>query len=209
MAKKNQYARHARKKHFLEGFADGFDAKGNVKNTVFETGKDLLVGVLGGGLVGSAIGKPSLLVGILTTGIGHYSGNRLAQLFGLGLMASNGFQKNASVNGVDNMDGMDGIKDRVLAYRDSFAQKFYIDKFLKKKAATTTVGAIPGTEDVGDVQYFNYGDSMGDLAALDDIEQQLADSALAYQQQITGPDMEPVGDLEPIGELADVEERLY
>lgn len=207
MAKKNQYARHARKKHFLEGFADGFDAKGNVKNTVFETGKDLLVGVLGGGLVGSAIGKPSLLVGIVTTGIGHYSGNRLAQLFGLGLMASNGFQKNASVNG---LDGLEGVKERMLAYRDTFAQKFYIDKFLKKKTAATTVGAVPGTEDVGDVQYFNYGDSMnGDLAALDDIEQQLAESAFAYQHQITGPDLEPVGDLEPMGELADVEERLY
>src|SRR5437762_11592738 len=97
--KKNRYAKKAKKKHFLSGMNGELPTKGNPKNTVLETGKDVLVGVLGGGLIGAAIGKPSLIVGIATTGVGHFTGNKLVQILGIGMMAASGFNKSTSVNG--------------------------------------------------------------------------------------------------------------
>jgi hypothetical protein len=78
--------------------------EGSIKNTALETGKEILVCVLGGGLIGAAIGKPSLAIGIVTTGFGHYSGNKLTQLLGIGMMAANGFQKSSSVSGLEGLE---------------------------------------------------------------------------------------------------------
>ena len=183
--------------------------------TAVETGKDLLIGVVGGGLAGAMIGKPSLLVGILVTGAGHFSNNRLAQLLGIGMMASNGFQPSSS--GTNGLDGLDGVKDRLMAYKDTFSQKFYLDKFMKKTATlpATTAG-------IGEVQYFTYPDALnGDLAALNEIENQLAESALEFQgtagdlpdvsgelPEMTGDLPEMTGDL-PDYQVGDMEDRLY
>ncbi len=169
--KKNRYQKQAKKKNFLAGMNEGLPTKGNVKNSLLETGKDILVGVLGGGLIGAAIGRPSLLIGIAATGAGHFTDNRLVQLIGVGMMASNGFQKNNSVNG---LEGMNGIKERLKAYRESFSEKLYLDKILKKKASM---------EGFGELQYFTYPDSSMNtgLAALDDIENQIAESARIFQ----------------------------
>ena len=186
-AKKNRYQKKATKKGFLAGLNEGLPTKGNLKNTVMETGLSLLVGVLGGGLIGAAIGRPSLLAGLLATGAGHYSDSKLLQLFGVGMMAANGFQKGNSVSG---LEGLDGIKERLQAYRETFSEKLYLDKLLKKKAAI---------EGFGDLQYFTYPDSSmnAGLAALDDIEQQIADSARQFQSRVAGGGYElEMGDLE-------------
>ncbi len=182
--KKNRYKSRANKKHFLSGLQDGLPTKGNAKNTALETGKDILVAVLGGGLIGAAIGKPSMVVGLATTGFGHYSGNRIVQLLGVGMMAANGFNKsNAAVSG---LEGLAGVKERLQAYKESMSEKFYLDKILKKKSS--------GTSGVGELQYFTYPDSMnGNLAALDDIEQQIEDSARQFQGQMSGDDDLQIG----------------
>lgn len=171
--KKNSYAKKARKKGFMHGMNNGLPTKGNVKNTLLETGKDLLVGVIGGGLVGAAIGKPSLAVGTLLTGVGHYTDNRLATLFGIGIMASNGFQRSKTVSG---LDGMDGIKDRLLAYKESFGEKLYLDKFTKGKSEATN--------GMGSVQYFSYPEEAYTIngPSLDEIEEQIAESGRKYYQ---------------------------
>jgi len=74
--------------------------------------------------------------------------------------------------------------------------------------AATTAG-------IGEVQYFTYPEAInGDLAALSDIENQLAQSALQFQgtaadfSEMTGDLPEIAGDLPdtPVGE---VEDRLY
>ena len=175
----------------MQGLNSELKAKGNLKNTALETGKGILVGVLGGGLLGAAIGRPSLMVGLVTTGVGHYTGSRMTQLLGLGMMAANGFQKSTSVSG---LEGMEGVKQRVQAYKESFAEKLYLDKFKKKSGAATTNG-------FGNLQYFSYPSQefSGDLAALNDIEQQLTDSALQYQGQL--PEAE--------GDMIDMEDRLF
>jgi hypothetical protein len=171
-SRKKQYAKKAKRKGFMQGFGSQLDTKGNVKNTALETGKDILVGVLGGGLIGAAIGKPSLIVGIVTTGVGHYSGNKLTQLLGLGIMAANGLQKNTTVSG---LEGMDGVKERVQAFKQGFTDRLYLDKLKNKTSSATTSG-------FGDLQYFSYPNN--DLAALDAIEDQLTDSAMQFQGEM-------------------------
>jgi hypothetical protein len=182
MSKKNRYNKQARKKHFLSGLNDSLATKGNAKNSALATGKDILIGVLGGGLIGAAIGRPSFLVGIVTTGAGHYADSKLVQLLGIGMMAANGFQKSSSVNG---LEGMDGVKERLKAYKDTFGEKLYLDKLLKKAAAVT------GTDGFGELQYFTYPDNSmnGSLAALDDIEQQIEESARQFQGQLRGEEI--------------------
>jgi len=188
--KKNRYSQKAKKKHFLSGMNEELPTKGNAKNTLLETGKDILIGVLGGGLIGAVIGKPSLAVGIITTGAGHYTDNKLIQLLGIGMMAANGFQKSGSVSG---LEGLEGVKERLQAYRESLSEKFYLDKILKKKGATNGFGEL---------QYFSYpGSSVnGELAALDDIENQLAESAMQFQ--MNGNEDLQVG-------IIEMEDRLY
>lgn len=195
MAKaKNTYKKNARKKNFLKGMNEQLPTKGNVKNTVLETGKDLLVAVLGGGLIGSAIGRPSLAVGLITTGTGHYTQNRLLTLLGIGMMAANGFQRGKTVNG---LEGLDGIKERLTAYKENFSEKLYLDKIIKQKSAAAAANGI------GELQYFNYpGEMNGGLNALDTIEQQLIESGMQFQQMqgAAMPEMEAEEDWE---------ERLY
>jgi hypothetical protein len=183
--RKTQYAKKAKRQSFMQGFGSELKTKGNVKNTALETGKDILVCVLGGGLIGAAIGRPSLAVGILTTGVGHYSGNKLTQLLGLGMMAANGFQRNTTVSGIE---GLDGVKERVQAFKESFSERLYLDK-IKKSSSGTTSG-------FGDLQYFSYPNN--DLAALDAIEDQLTDSAMQFQGQLPEAeyDMGDIGDLD-------------
>jgi hypothetical protein len=141
------------------------------------------------------IGKPALPVGIVVTGAGHYTGNKLIQLLGIGIMAANTFQK--ATSSVSGLEGLDGVKERLQAYRESMKEKFFLDKLMKKKSTTaqTTAG-------MGELQYFSYPSDMnGHLAALDDIEQQIADSAMQFQGQMYGDEDYQVGLLE--------EERLY
>jgi hypothetical protein len=179
---------------------EGLPTKGDAKNTMLETGKDILIGVLGGGLIGAVVGKPSLAVGIVTTGVGHYTGNKLVQVLGIGIMAGSGFQKSTTVSG---LGGLDGVKERLQAYKESMKEKFYLDKIMKKKAAAATSG-------FGELQYFTYPDSSmnGSLAALDDIEQQIAESAMRFsgqfrdQEDLTGDEDFQVG-------IVELEERLF
>jgi hypothetical protein len=201
MASKNKYAKKAERAQLL-AMTNGLDTKGNVKNTLIETGKDLLVGVIAGGLAGSAIGKPSLAIGVGVAAFGHYRGSRLLSLFGIGMMAANGFQS-SSVNGVD--DGMEGVKDRVIAFKDSFSQKLYLDKIIKKKAANTVTG-------IGDLQYFNYANEVAGLAALNNVEDQIENSALARLQMsgtsIGAADEALPGMQGPLAELSDVSDYI-
>jgi hypothetical protein len=164
---KNRYKKQAKKKGFLSGMNEGLKTKGDIKNSSLETGKDLLIGVIGGGLIGAAVGKPSLLVGIATTLGGHYSGNKLVQILGLGIMTGGTFKSTAAVSG---LEGLDGVKERLQAFKTVLSDKFFLDK-IKKKASSTN--------GIGELQYFTYPD--GELAALNDIERQIEESAYQFQ----------------------------
>lgn len=191
-AKRNAYEKQTKKKGFLSGITDDLSTKGDMKNSAIETVKDLLVGVLGGGVVGAAIGKTSLLVGAAVTGIGHFTKSRLTSIFGIGMMASNGFQgTDKSVSGTDeNKPFVEGVKERILNFKDSMKQKLFVDKLLKPKdeASATTNG-------MGEVKYFVYPNgeevtpqlNLGSMNDLERIERQIAESGAQFvNKQIQG-----------------------
>lgn len=205
---KNKRQAKAQKQKMLTGLMQPLQTKSNMQNTLLETGKDLIIGVVGGGFTGAAIGKPSLIIGILSTGAGHFLGNRLLASFGMGMMASNGFQNKSSVKGIDEMEGFDGAKERIATYKDSFIEKTYLDKI--KALANKNK---KGTDGLGEVQYFTYPQNFlsgaeDDLRALNLIEQQVMNQG--YQTaQVRG--LDEVGSLEEIGSLDAVsfEEAIY
>lgn len=178
--RKRPFGRRARSKSLLGSLGTRLDTKGNGKHAALETGKDFVLSVLVGGVVAAIIGKPSLLVGAGVTGLGHYLGSPVASHIGVGMMASTvGSMMNGT--GVSGIDGLDGVKERLAAFRKSLAERTYIDKIFKRPA---DVAGAP----VGDLQYFDYGRMAGilpqrelygemgepdDLAALDDIERQI------------------------------------
>ena len=191
MAKKknSNKKQQAHRQSVLSGVVMQLHPEGNLKDTALITVRDLLVGVVIGGAAGAAIGKPSLLIGAAITGFGHYKKVPLATLFGVGMMASNGFQSANTVKGVDK-DVMDGIKDRLMAYKESFQEKLYLDKILKKAAPVNGMGKV---------QYFTYplANNAGasnvkelDMNALDRIEEHIRQSAedFANKNQVNGMD---------------------
>jgi hypothetical protein len=194
---KNEYHKSRTKKSTL-GFiaATHTNAKGNLKSSALETLIDLGVGVIGGGIVGSLIGKTSLVWGLGATGIGHYANNRYLTAMGMGMMAANGFQNKAGLNGVEGpeLEGIDGMKERFENFKNSFSEKLFLDKVMKKVAPAAHQ---EGANGVGNVQYFTYpnnetngvgqlGAGEVDMSALDHINKQIADSAKRFSQTTNG-----------------------
>ena len=69
---------------------------------------------------------------------------------------------------------MEGVKERLQAYKESLGEKFYLDKPEEKGA----------TNGIGELQYFSYPAHLSVVtAALDDIENQLAESARSFNEQ--------------------------
>lgn len=193
MEKKNSYAREANKKKVLGGLTADLETKGDVKNSAIETVKDLVVGVIAGGAVGAALGRVSLAVGAVVTGIGHYTKSRLASIFGVGMMAASGYQKpKEEMSGKDKPSMVDDAKERVVNFKDSFAEKLFLDKVLKsKKESTTDTGTTtseaPLEEPMGQLAEFDpveiedevFGAS-GSMDELDRIEEMIQASAGDY-----------------------------
>ena len=204
---KNSYEQEAQKKSLLGAITQDLETKGDMKNSAIETLKDVVIGVVAGGVAGSAIGRASL-IGAAVTGLGHYYKSRLASVFGVGMMAANGFQQSGEQMKGTPKEGLEGVlegaKERVMNFKDTFQQKLYLDKVLKSKQ---TEEKKEGTNGVGEVQYFTYpenkelGESTTkelDLTALDRIEKQVAESGAEFQKkQMTGPfPAEEMGELD-------------
>ncbi len=207
MAKKTtSIERNVRRKSALSGLTQPLETKGNLKNTAIETVKDLVAGVLAGGIAGAAIGRASLVVGTVITGIGHYTKSRLASIFGVGMMASNGFQKSGDqVSGTDDKEKgvVDGVKDRLTAYKESFMQKLFLDKILKKKQASTSGD---GTSGIGEVKYFVYPGNKNkelDMSELERIEKAVANSAEQFKQE------QQTEGIDGVKAMLDPEEKIY
>jgi hypothetical protein len=205
----NSYEKKAKKKELLGFIPD----TGNVKQAAMDTGRDLLIGAIGGGLAGAVLGRSSLLVGIAVTGISNYLKLKAGTSFGIGLMAAGGYQAISSVNG-PSLSGFEGVKERVQAFKEDLKQKLFLDKILKTKKTDEAVSGV------GEVQYFTYpgGNELEGNAALDHIEQQIAASAEAYDaQQVSGAyddemgdtdDSNLIGDTDEINIMGDVDENL-
>jgi hypothetical protein len=181
--KKNSYEKKAQQKQMLSGTAS---VRPGVKDTALITGRDILLGGIGGSLAGAIVGRSSFIVGMAVTGMGHYMGSGGASAFGIGMMASGGYQSMSS--GMDGLEkkGIEGVKERMMAYKDEFKRKLFLDKIIRsKKNADSTSDNING---MGEVQYFTYpnakelqGTGDLDMSALERIEQQVAASAKSFE----------------------------
>ena len=179
MSKKKEHEKAAKKKHTL-AIIKKLETKGNAKNSAIETVKDLAVGVIGGGLVGAAVGKPSLLVGLGTSMIGHYTGSSLATSFGLGMMASGGYQIGSDAVHGTSLSGLDEAKERMKSFGDNIKKRFYLDKIIKPKEKDES------TNGLGNVKYFKYPKSKEqelDMSALEHIEAQIAKAGAQYEEK--------------------------
>lgn len=177
MAKsKNSYQKAAQKKA-LSGTGDASTVE-KMKDAATELGKDIVVGVIGGGVAGAALGRLSFLVGAAVSGVGHFAKSRLASALGLGMMASGTYQTVSGMNGKP-AEGLEGVKERLLALKDDMKKRVFLDKVLKAKAPKTEEN---GTNGLGQVQYFVYPnseESMGelDMSALDKFHEQIQNHA--------------------------------
>ncbi|MFL5763568.1 MAG: hypothetical protein ACJ77K_06455 [Bacteroidia bacterium] len=203
--KKNKYVQQARQKT-LAGTpsAAHVETKSDFKKTAAYTGRDILFGGLAGSLAGAIVGRSSFLVGIAVTGAGHYFGSPSAAMFGVGMMASGGYQSvSASMNGVER-DGVDGIKDRFVNFKDNLKRQLFLDKIISKKTEDKT-DEEQSTNGVGSVQYFKHPASRDlDFSEADRLERQIEQSAKehAARQGVSGVyDPDDVNGLE--GEVQD------
>jgi hypothetical protein len=183
---KNRYKQRASKTKMMGNVLKTLPTKGSIKNSLIESSKDLVIGVVAGGFAGAAIGRPSLLIGFLASGAGHFLDNRLLTSAGLGMMASNSIVPKG-MQGLDSIDGLDGAKERVQAFKEGLMHKTYLDKVksLKRGKAKTISG-------LGEVQYFSYPQNMlegaqDELNFLNQIEHNLANN-IAIPQQVNGLD---------------------
>jgi hypothetical protein len=215
--KKNSYAKKATKQALLGSIAHD-EAKGSIKKSALETGRDILIGAVGGGLAGAVLGRASFLVGIAVTGAGHYMGSEGTAAFGVGMMASGGYQAiSGTMNGTVEKEGFEGVKERLEAFKEEFKRKLFLDKIptSTKPAASKTPAAEEATNGMGEVQYFTYPDSSKelqgaddhvlDLTALDRIEKQVAVAAQKYdasKQQVSGTETEEMG-------MTDINDRNF
>jgi hypothetical protein len=198
---KSKQENKAKKAHVMS-IVKELETKGNAKNSAIESVKDLVIGVIGGGVAGAAVGKPSLLVGFGTSLIGHYMGSPMATSFGMGMMASGGYQiGSGAVNGTEPA-GFEGVKERIKAFGTNIKGRFYLDKIIKPKDATPPAKE-ESTNGVGSVQYFKYpqNEKELDMTALDNIENAISKSGERYQQKQMSGAYEDMSGME--------EEKIY
>jgi hypothetical protein len=176
--KKNFYEEKHKKKTLL-GLTS---ALSNKKVSPYKL-SHLILGGLGGGLTGIVTGRASLLIGLAVTGAGTYLKSPTAAMFGVGLMASGGYQTISGMNGLEKA-GMEGIKERFGNFTAGIKHQLFLDKLLGKKKKM--LPNDDGTNGVGQVQYIRHpGEedlSSGlDFTEANRIERQINESAKRFE----------------------------
>ena len=76
--------------------------------------------------------------------------------------------------------GFEGVKDRMMAFKNEFKRKLFLDKIIKGKEKED------GTNGMGEVQYITYPNGKeleGAMDDLDRIERQVAESAKNFERK--------------------------
>lgn len=183
--KKNIYEQKARQKSLtgLGSKAAHVETKGDLKNTMAYTGRDILIGGLGGSLAGALAGRTSLLIGAVVTGAGHYFGSPSTAMFGVGMMASGGYQTISGLSGVEK-EGFEGVKERFQNFQSNLKRQLFLDKIVKKKPAADQ----ESTNGMGNVQYYKHGEEVSglDYTEANRIQEQINESARQFEASVSG-----------------------
>jgi hypothetical protein len=188
---KNKYVQKARQKALMgTDAASAAETKHDFKKTAIYTGRDILFGAIGGSLAGAVVGRSSLLVGIAVTGAGHFFGSPSAAMFGVGMMASGGYQTiSSAMNGVEK-EGVEGIKERFGNFKENLKRQLFLDKIIPaSKSEKEKSGEDESTNGVGEVQYFKHPGSEEvnekkelDFSEANRLEQQIEQSGKQFAQ---------------------------
>lgn len=172
--------RYKKKSKELGLFGVPVETTNKVKETAIETGLTL-ASALGGGVVGAAIGRPSLLLGLPIIILGIFNRNKYIAAGGLGMCLANGFQSKTneeetetSTETVDGLD-LDQMKERVGTFFKNFSDKLY----LPKKQEETTTNATNGLGEAPTYFINPYntqieGTGEVDMSQLDRVQQEIA-----------------------------------
>src|SRR5690606_27890131 len=79
--------------------------------------------------------------------------------------------------------GLEGAKERFKVFGADLKERLYLDKFIKSKPVN---GEEDGTAGLGEVQYFKYPNKEVDMAGLDAIEDEIANSSEQFSRQMAG-----------------------
>ncbi len=195
----NHYKKKAKKKSLLGELthAEKEHKRHEMKEAFIETAKEMPTDIgaaIGGGFIGSAIGRASFVTGALVSGISHFfkkhigdTVSRIGSVVGVGIMAG-GFSKPASsVNGTLSDCREDAVNNRIKSFGSDLRDRLYLDKIPGfKKAQNTankgqdkTMGATQTT--------FIYPETQPkkevDMSALDEFENNNQQSAAEYAQK--------------------------
>jgi len=163
-----------------------------------KTGVDLLAATAGGG-VGAAFGYWSVAAGFLITGLGHFVGDKtgLIKTFGLSAMvygAAKGYENSQaaaqnSMNGISIGSVTDGVKTRMIDFKDNLIHAFYLGNLIKDKE--------PSSGDPTEIGSVN----LDELDIYDDFaDQQIEQQALNEERRL-----EILNDVEPFEQEIDEE----
>lgn len=186
--KRNIYEQKAKQKSVtgLGSTAAHVETKGDIKNTMAFTGRDILIGGLGGSLAGALAGRTSLLIGAVVTGAGHYFGSPGTAMFGVGMMASGGYQTISGLSGTEK-DGFEGVKERFQNFQSNLKRQLFLDKLMPKKKEGADQESTNG---MGNVQYFKHGEEVSglDYTEANRIQEQINESARQFERSVSGAD---------------------
>lgn len=206
--KKNIYAQKAKQKSLLGlgSVAAPATTKGDLKNTMAYTGRDILIGGLGGALAGAVAGRTSLIIGAVVSGAGHFFGSPGTAMFGVGMMASGGYQTISGLSGVEK-DGMEGVKERFKNFQSNLKRQLFLDKILPKKKAASE----EATNGMGSVEYFQHQN--GEVSGLDyteanRIEEQIRDSARAFEARQSVGEISGTDGVDGTDGIEGIEDRI-
>jgi hypothetical protein len=188
----NRYLAASQKKALLKEIDTRQETRGSAGNSVKEMGKDLLIGVIGGGLLSAILDKKAFWAGLLISGTGYYRDSRALTALGLGMMANGGYKMGKDA--LSGLDGLDGVKERLLAFRDSMLERTYLDRLIKLKKNENAPGAgsskplSVASNGVGEITYFNWPDAnlSASLDELNAIEDSIAGIAMDMDNANTG-----------------------
>jgi len=113
-------------------------------STAKDVGSDLLIGVLGGGLLAATLGRPAFLVGLGISGYAHHTNNNSLKALGLGMMASGTM---SALNGkiIDpKLPAADQMMERVKAFGMELKRKLFIDKLIPEKKLPVATNPVDG-----------------------------------------------------------------
>lgn len=183
-------------KRLLDKVNQPAKTKGDIQTSAMETIKNIVFGVLGGGIAGAIAGRASLGIGALVTGIGHYTGSSIAAMLGLGMMTS------TVSNKPDRLEAekpfADKAKSRVNDFSDTIKHKLFISDKTKSKLADmeeqTDISPIDSKELISNAKLSGIDPNI----IIDNMEKDLEQAAQFYAESTDLNDQEDFDEFEEV-----------